>query len=108
MSRSYKKTPILKSCPRSGKWGKKFANDTVRKAKDVGDYGSYKKLYPQWNIHDYIDYWPLSYSKNRHRSECIGCDGTPGRWYRHWRCNNCWKFDPKAAFNSWAKYYLRK
>lgn len=58
MSRSFKKTPISKDGGRSSKWGKNQANRKIRNYNDeIPKGGSYKKLYEQWNINDYITYW---------------------------------------------------
>ena len=56
MSRSYKKTPVVKdsSCKGSSfKSGKQIANRAVRNEKDVPSGGSYKKVYCSWNISDW-------------------------------------------------------
>lgn len=55
MSRSYKKTPIVKD---RNKGQKALANRTVRRKLKDSDYGmangkSYKKEYESWNISDY-------------------------------------------------------
>ena len=50
MSRSEKKTPIIKYGG-YGKLGKHFANKKVRTI-DIGDYSNYKKVYESWNIFD--------------------------------------------------------
>lgn len=52
MSRSYKKTPICKD--KNSQFGKRKANHTVRRAKDVPNGGGFKKVYESWNICDYI------------------------------------------------------
>ena len=56
MSRSYKKTPVLKdtSCKGSTfKSGKQIANRAVRNHADVPNGGGYKKVYCSWNISDF-------------------------------------------------------
>ena len=56
MSRSYKKTPVLKdsSCKGSAfKSGKQIANRAVRNHDDIPNGGGYKKVYCSWNISDY-------------------------------------------------------
>jgi hypothetical protein len=54
MSRSYKKTPVVKD-GRSGKSGKKFANHKVRNYKGIIPNGkSYRKIFQTWDIHDCI------------------------------------------------------
>lgn len=54
MSRSFKKTPIIKD---HNKGEKKNANHKVRRTKDVPNGGSYKKFYPQWDICDWSSGW---------------------------------------------------
>ena len=59
MSRSWRKKPILKDGGCSSKEQKKRANRAVRNYKDELSNGSaYKKVYPQYDINDYILYWP--------------------------------------------------
>ena len=53
MSRSYKKTPFVKD-KQSSKWGKRYCNKRVRKAKDVPNGKAYRKLTEPWDfIYDY-------------------------------------------------------
>lgn len=52
MSRSYKKTPVCKD--QGTRWMKCQASKAVRRyAEDIGDGGSYKKLFCSYNICDY-------------------------------------------------------
>lgn len=61
MSRSYKKNPILKSCPKDGTYGKRQANKRVRRFKDeISDGKEYRKLYCTWNIHDSVSRYTLN------------------------------------------------
>ena len=56
MSRSYKKTPVLKdtSCKGSTfKSGKQIANRAVRNHDDEPNGGGYKKVYCSWKISDF-------------------------------------------------------
>jgi len=66
MSRSYKKTPIIKLLPSSkhggAKWFKRDANKKVRKS-ECQDGGYYKKLYCSYNIHDFILYVDTKWQK---------------------------------------------
>lgn len=62
MSRSYKKTPVVKDNRRSKKWKKALANRTVRRKLNDPEYGmadgrAYKKEYESWNIADYVIRW---------------------------------------------------
>jgi hypothetical protein len=54
MSRSYRK-PYIKDVKK--RYWKNQANRRVRRSKDVGDGGGYKRYYEQWNI---VDYWCYS------------------------------------------------
>lgn len=57
MSRSYKKHPYIIMGGNS-KFGKKFANRRIRNAKqDLPKGGSYKKLYEQYDLKDWIIRW---------------------------------------------------
>ncbi|MDE7312316.1 MAG: hypothetical protein K2N87_11970 [Eubacterium sp.] len=53
MSRSFKKTPIVK-CAGSGVYGKKLANRKVRHMQNdmLVNRKAYRKLYETWNIYD--------------------------------------------------------
>ena len=53
MSRSFKKTPIIKSY-RSG--GKFFANKKVRRSIDIVNGNSYKKFYCRYDVYEMRDY----------------------------------------------------
>lgn len=61
MSRSYKKTPVCKSCGYGG-YGKRLANKKTRKSnKDIAfKGGQYKKLYETWDINDCIIFYSRS------------------------------------------------
>lgn len=53
MSRSYKRTPVIKCCG-YGKFGKRQANKKVRKAGELGRKSqSFKRVYETWDIRDY-------------------------------------------------------
>lgn len=55
MSRSRKKTPIIKfgGCP----GGKRRANRASRRMEFIGNKGNYyKKLYPQYDVNDFVSY----------------------------------------------------
>ena len=58
MSRSYKKNPIYTDRPHGAKYWKRLANKKVRRKNYHFLKGKeYKKLYPSWEIHDYISRW---------------------------------------------------
>lgn len=61
MSRSYKKTPVCKSCGYGG-YGKRLANKKTRRVNTNTAYkgGQYRKLYDTWDINDYIVFYPKS------------------------------------------------
>lgn len=67
MSRSRKKSFILKDQPPGKRHMKRQANRRVRHAKDIPDGKSYKRLYESWDICDYAceldkpDEWPYAY-----------------------------------------------
>ena len=72
MSRSYKKVPIAKD-RRCGKDMKKFANKKVRRTNELINGGTYKKVFDQWEIHDYVSRWTKEeaiehYNKNKDKS----------------------------------------
>lgn len=58
MSRSYKKHPFYTDgvCGTT-KRKKKQANHRVRNTDDIPQRGGYKKIYPSYDIHDYINRW---------------------------------------------------
>ena len=96
MSRSFKHTPICKSCPTSGKGSsvkvqKRLASRKVRRSKCVNG-SHYKRLYNPWNIHDCIDYWTWPMAVE---------------WYYQFRNTYRYRKYP-LSFLEWAKYYLRK
>jgi len=62
MSRSYKKTPVIKDNGQSKKKNKQLANRKVRrKLKDINyecsQNGGYQKIVNSWDIADYVKYW---------------------------------------------------
>ena len=59
MSRSYKKTPIIKSVHSLyKKFCKRHSNKKIRQVKDLPNYGAFKKVFQSCEIHDYISYCP--------------------------------------------------
>lgn len=67
MSRSYKKTPIIKVAPFHAKWNKRQASKAVRRyrGKIPNGYAFLKKIYDPWDIHDYIIKETLSQAYRR-------------------------------------------
>ena len=56
MSRSYKKSPVIKDSTRKGttfKSGKQLANRRVRRRTDIPNGGGYRKAYPSYDICDF-------------------------------------------------------
>lgn len=84
MSRSYKKTPIIKYAPSSKRGGTKKVKRCANKSVRRGEYGNgmqYKRAYEQWDIHDIVD-----------RST--------------WKDAQNWSWFP--TFKDWAKEFLWK
>lgn len=90
MSRSVKKIPFVKD-RESCKWGKRYCNKKVRKAKDIPNGKAYRKLTEPWDfIYDY------------------SCSET---WeeYKHWcECPRWWREPIEANYWDWWKTYKMK
>jgi len=58
MSRSYKRTPVMKCCGDS-RYGKRQANKKVRRSDKSVLYKrkQYRKVYESWDINDVVLYW---------------------------------------------------
>lgn len=84
MSRSYKKTPIVKDNKGGRKAAKKEANRKVRQSKDVPNGKQYRKFYNPWDIYDYVMY----------------CDS--------YKEMSSYRKDEEKAKKLWYKYYYRK
>ena len=61
MSRSYKKSPVMKDGNRSKKYDKRLANKAVRHA-DLTSGCAYKRVYNQYNI---CDFWCAEWKHSR-------------------------------------------
>ena len=59
VSRSYKKTPIVKDNVGGRKYAKLQANKRVRRKKYVSNGKQYRKVYNTWDINDYVSYCTL-------------------------------------------------
>ena len=75
MSRSYKKTPIIKDNGKSKKRAKTFAiRKTRRKLKnldyEIADGKSYKKEFESWIIADHVCYWTEEQARTYYESKC--------------------------------------
>jgi len=94
MSRSYKKTPIIKDNRGGRKVAKRTANKKVRNAKRVSNGKQYRKYFNTYDIYDYVYYESLT---NR---------------LKYWDAENEWlkKYYPtKEDFiHHWRKYYYMK
>ena len=106
MSRSYKKTPVVKD-GKSGRIGKRFASRKVRRYKGKIPKGCfYKKIYESWNIHDYV--FRETYQENRKRFESAlkaylnGGSSNDPRDMSKW-CNRV-MYDE----HHWRKFYKNK
>ena len=65
MSRSHKKSPIVKDSG-SKKWSKRQAAKAVRRYEGIISKGSsYKKLFESWNINDFISYCPWNLEEKK-------------------------------------------
>lgn len=85
MSRSYKKSPVIKDMD-SGRFGKRLANKKVRRFKnDIKSGKSYKKIFETYNIHDFVSRYSYKDYLKKHKPE-----------------------DEKEVYEKWAKYYKRK
>ena len=97
MSRSFKKTPIIKYAPSSKRGGAKLAkrnaNSRIRMLDEVPNGSAYKRYFCQWNIHDVISRWTWKDEVARYYRCRIG--------YRGWLYEY-------PTFNWWAKFYFRK
>jgi len=75
MSRSYRKTPIVKDNGKSKKEAKAHANRTVRRRlKDpdyeIADGKAYRKEVESWGIADCISYWTEEQARAEYPAKC--------------------------------------
>jgi len=90
MSRSYRKTPIVKDGRTPGpKWAKRKANKKVRHMSNLPSGKAYKKANESWDIHDFAYRWPWAEAKREWEEEDSIFDRkrypTLKSFYRHWR-----------------------
>lgn len=66
MSRSYKRTPIIKYCGNS-RFGKRQSSKKVRKSdrKLLLKGSQYKRLFETWNINDIVQFYSLKEAEKR-------------------------------------------
>lgn len=84
MSRSFKKTPIVKDNSRGRKKDKRFANKKVRNTPFVSNGKQYRKHYNPWDIYDYVSYvslqeW-LAIFREDYETE-VACITAWKKWY---------------------------
>lgn len=96
MSRSYKKTPIIKDNGKSKKIAKTFAvRKTRRKLKDldyeIADGKSYKKEFESWAIADHVLYWTEEQARAHYES----------------KCNEKWFIERWPTIESFLKYWYK-
>lgn len=67
MSHTYRKVPIIKDSSASSHAFKKIASRITRNKINRGDFdeigmgpNTFKRLYEQWDIHDYVSYNPIN------------------------------------------------
>lgn len=86
MSRSFKKTPIIKDNTRGRKKEKRFANKKIRNTPSVSDGKQYRKHYNPWDIYDYVSFVPLHEWLDAFREDYATekeCITAWKRWYYH-------------------------
>lgn len=72
MSRSYKKTPIIKDSSKTKRIDKRNANKSVRHNKDLSGKGNgYKKCFESYDINDY---YYGSYSLSETVNDIVNCN----------------------------------
>ena len=70
MSRSYKKTPIIKQgSPTKRKWAKRQANKKARRSKNIPSGKEYRKTYCQYDLYDWVFYQPYDESVPKNKWE---------------------------------------
>lgn len=102
MSRSYKKSPVVKD---HTKGAKKIANRRVRaKLKQnpdaIGQNGSYKKVYEQWNIHD----WQSMQTEQEAITKYYSFLNSEQPWKKEY----VKEYTLETWLQEWKKYYKRK
>lgn len=91
MSRSYKRYPFCKDRD-SSKWGKRYCNKRVRKAKDVPNGKAYRKLTEPWDfIYDYCCSETWEEYKNYHKNHTWWKRSWEGDKIEYWYWYKCYK-----------------
>lgn len=60
MSRSYRRTPVVKDMGRRKRIEKRFANKRVRNTGALSSGADYKRVYCSWNICDWRTRWTMN------------------------------------------------
>lgn len=73
MSRSYKKTPVVKDNGPFAQFARKQSNKRVRRTGDLSNGCNYKRVYPQYSICERRSYIPFEDRKDdKHWRKIIG------------------------------------
>ena len=108
MSRSYKRTPVLKYAPTSN-IGQKYANRRVRRyKKGIPNGMAYKKLYSSYNVHDHVMRETLKETLE-YRERCIHeYEYGISRWGYVATYLNAEEKDINLCIRNWKKMYYWK
>lgn len=88
MSRSYRKTPIVKDNKNGRKFAKRQANKRVRRNEDVPNGKQYRKYYNPWDIYDWITFcsfeeyksWGWVFEEDKSEEEMYA------EWKKRYKC----------------------
>lgn len=83
MSRSYKKTPIVKDNIKTRKYYKRQANKLIRRSPLVFDGNYYRKIYNSWDIYDYVNY--CTFEEYMSSSHLLSYCGSEEEQKQSWR-----------------------
>lgn len=104
MSKSYKKNPIVKD-GKGATIAKRFANKKVRRyQKDLSDGSSYRKIYPQWNIHDWVSRQTKADFMAKFESD-VKRHIAGEQYYKRM---TPYELDLNYQLNHWSRFYYRK
>ena len=102
MSRSFKKTPVVKDHNKGEKRNanKKVKNMLKRNPEAIGQNGGFKKAYEQWEISDFSS-MVSEESWRKHYYECLNSGKESDRKYAS-------KYTIEEWMQIWEKHYKRK
>lgn len=102
MSRSYKKSPVVKE--KASKFGKRQAGKAVRRFNGCIPNGKwYRRLYCSWDISDYSFRCTFrAWMKDYESSNKVALSEISNVNWRHMNCTK------KEIINEWRKYYFSK